>query len=103
RWSSTAAEPSASGMALETTGGLWFRGELYGVPTRPPNPGIPARAPLLRWLHGAVDTQLTTVGASLARSDERMLSGKNSAGRVWKTGFGGLDPVIGGGFRAGSL
>lgn len=32
-----------------------------------------------------------------------MLSGRNAAGRVWKTGFGGLDPAIGGGFRAGSL
>jgi replicative DNA helicase len=44
-----------------------------------------------------------TVGASLARSDERMLTGRNAAGRVWKTGFGGLDPMIGGGMRAGSL
>lgn len=50
-----------------------------------------------------MDTQLTTVGASLARSDERMLTGKNAVGRVWKSGFGGLDPAIGGGFRAGSL
>jgi len=50
-----------------------------------------------------VDQQLTTVGASLARSDERMLTGRNAAGRVWKTGFGGLDPLIGGGLRAGSL
>lgn len=44
-----------------------------------------------------------TVGASLARSDERMLTGRNAAGRVWKTGFGSLDPLIGGGMRAGSL
>ena len=44
-----------------------------------------------------------TVGASLARSDERMLTGRNAAGRLWKTGFGGLDPLIGGGMRAGSL
>ena len=50
-----------------------------------------------------VDHQLTTVGASLARSDERMLTGRNAAGRVWKTGFDGLDPLIGGGMRAGSL
>ena len=50
-----------------------------------------------------MDTQLTTVGASLARSDERMLTGRNAAGRVWKTGFGGLDPAVGGGLRAGSL
>jgi len=50
-----------------------------------------------------VDDQLTTVGVSLARSDERMLTGRNAAGRVWKTGFGGLDPQIGGGMRAGSL
>jgi replicative DNA helicase len=44
-----------------------------------------------------------TVGASLARSDERMLTGRNAAGRVWKTGFAALDPLIGGGLRAGSL
>lgn len=44
-----------------------------------------------------------TVGTSLARSDERMLTGRNAAGRVWKTGFGALDPMIGGGMRAGSL
>ena len=44
-----------------------------------------------------VDQQLTTVGASLARSDERMLTGRNAAGRVWKTGFGGVGPRIGGG------
>ena len=50
-----------------------------------------------------VDHQLMTVGASLARSDERMLTGRNAAGRVWKTGFTGLDPLIGGGMRAGSL
>lgn len=50
-----------------------------------------------------VDIQLTTIGASLVRSDERMLTGRNAAGRVWKTGFGGLDPLIGGGMRAGSL
>ncbi len=50
-----------------------------------------------------MDHQLTTVGASLARSDDRMLTGRNASGRVWKTGFGGLDPLIGGGLRAGSL
>ncbi|MBS2939544.1 AAA family ATPase [Nocardioides sp. J2M5] len=50
-----------------------------------------------------MDIQLTTIGASLVRSDERMLTGRNAAGRVWKTGFGGLDPLIGGGMRAGSL
>ncbi|MDT0183662.1 DnaB-like helicase C-terminal domain-containing protein [Microbacterium sp. ARD31] len=50
-----------------------------------------------------MDHQLMTVGASLARSDERMLTGRNAAGRVWKTGFAGLDPLIGGGMRAGSL
>ncbi|CAM3530482.1 DnaB-like helicase C-terminal domain-containing protein [Nocardioides zeicaulis] len=50
-----------------------------------------------------VDPQLTTIGDSLVRSDERMLTGRNAAGRVWKTGFNGLDPAIGGGMRAGSL
>ena len=55
------------------------------------------------WFDVGVDHQLTTVGASLARSDDRMLTGRNASGRVWKTGFGGLDPLIGGGLRAGSL
>ncbi len=32
-----------------------------------------------------------------------MLTGNNAAARVWKTGFGGLDELIGGGLRAGSL
>ena len=66
---------------------------------------LPVRPPHDRpyWFHSAVDQQLTTVGASLARSDERMISGRNAAGRVWKTGFAGLDPAIGGGLRAGSL
>ncbi len=50
-----------------------------------------------------MDDQLTTVGATLAHADARMLSGRNTSGRVWKTGFTGLDPAIGGGFRAGSL
>ena len=50
-----------------------------------------------------MDTQLTTVGASLARSDERMLTGRSTGGRVWKSGFSGLDPALSGGFRAGSL
>jgi replicative DNA helicase len=67
---------------------------------KPVNPPTRARQ---HWFHGPVDHQLMTVGASLARSDERMLTGRNAAGRLWKTGFGGLDPLIGGGMRAGSL
>ncbi len=101
-----------------TTCGLWFRREQYAVGTGRPNRGRApaARAPDARakpgkrlpggvadWFHVRVDPQLTTIGASLVRSDERMLTGRNAAGRVWKTGFGGLDPAIGGGMRAGSL
>lgn len=50
-----------------------------------------------------MEAQLTTVGVTLAQSDERMISGKNATGRVWKTGFEPLDGAIGGGMRAGSL
>jgi replicative DNA helicase len=99
------------GLAPLTTGGLWFlRGTVRPAPVAPKSAHLlgtglgvrPPRTPA-HWFHGSVDTQLTTVGASLARSDERMLTGKNAAGRVWKSGFSGLDPAIGGGFRAGSL
>jgi replicative DNA helicase len=101
-----------------TTCGLWFRREQYAVAPGPPNRGRERAAsarvawvkPAKRlpvggagWFHVRVDQQLTTIGASLVRSDERMLTGRNAAGRVWKTGFGGLDPAIGGGMRAGSL
>jgi replicative DNA helicase len=71
--------------------------ERAGKPVNPPTPVAH------HWCNGPVDHQLMTVGASLARSDERMLTGRNAAGRLWKTGFGGLDPLIGGGMRAGSL
>src|SRR6478609_318905 len=67
---------------------------------KPVNPPTPVAQ---HWCNVPVDHQLMTVGASLARSDERMLTGRNAAGRLWKTGFGGLDPLIGGGMRAGSL
>jgi replicative DNA helicase len=50
-----------------------------------------------------VDDKLSTIGATLTRSEERMRSGRHAAERLWPTGFGGLDPVIGGGLRAGSL
>ena len=94
-----------------TTCGLWFRVEQYarGPRTRqiggdrPANAGFGSHGWPITGSMVDVDQQLTTVGASLARSDERMLTGRNAAGRVWKTGFGGLDPLIGGGMRAGSL
>ena len=84
------------------------RNSTPGAPVRT-NQRVPAHSahsvPRTRqhWFDVGVDQQLTTVGASLARSDERMLTGRNAAGRVWKTGFGGLDQLIGGGLRAGSL
>jgi replicative DNA helicase len=50
-----------------------------------------------------VNEDLSTIGTTLARTEERMRGGRHAAERLWPTGFGGLDPVIGGGLRAGSL
>ena len=50
-----------------------------------------------------MDDKLSTIGATLDRTEERMHGGRHAAARLWPTGFGGLDPVIGGGLRAGSL
>jgi replicative DNA helicase len=54
-------------------------------------------------LHDLVDENLDTIGATLARAEERMRSGRHAADRLWPTGFGDLDPVIGGGLRSGGL
>jgi replicative DNA helicase len=50
-----------------------------------------------------VDDKLSSIGTTLTRTEERMRGGRHAAERLWPTGFGGLDPVIGGGLRAGSL
>jgi len=50
-----------------------------------------------------VDENLDTIGATLARTEERMRSGRHAADRLWPTGFGDLDPIIGGGLRSGGL
>jgi replicative DNA helicase len=50
-----------------------------------------------------MDHKLTTISTVLARADERLRTGRHAADRMWPTGFGGLDPVIGGGLRSGSL
>lgn len=50
-----------------------------------------------------MDDKLSTIGTTLARTEERMGGGRHVAQRVWPTGFGGLDPVVGGGLRAGAL
>lgn len=50
-----------------------------------------------------VDDSLSSIGGALARAEERMRTGRHAADRVWPTGFGGLDPVIGGGLRGGAL
>jgi replicative DNA helicase len=50
-----------------------------------------------------VDDKLSTLGTTLDRTAERMLGGRHTAERLWPTGFGGLDPVIGGGLRSGAL
>jgi replicative DNA helicase len=55
------------------------------------------------WFHGRVDSKLSTVADTLALADERMRTGRHAADRLWPTGFGGLDPIIGGGLRSGAL
>ena len=50
-----------------------------------------------------MDDKLSSIGTTLAHTEERMRGGRHAAERLWPTGFGGLDPVIGGGLRAGSL
>lgn len=50
-----------------------------------------------------MDHKLTTVSTVLARTEERLRTGRHAAERVWGTGFVGLDPVIGGGLRSGGL
>jgi len=50
-----------------------------------------------------MDDKLTTVSTVLARTEERLRTGRHAAERVWGTGFVGLDPVIGGGLRSGGL
>jgi replicative DNA helicase len=55
------------------------------------------------WFHDLVDDKLSTLGATLARTEQRMRGDGHAEVRLWPTGFGALDPVIGGGLRAGSL
>ena len=50
-----------------------------------------------------MDDKLNSVSMVMARTDERLRTGRHAAERVWPTGFGGLDPVIGGGLRSGGL
>lgn len=50
-----------------------------------------------------MDDKLSSVSMVMARTDERLRTGRHAAERVWPTGFGGLDPVIGGGLRSGGL
>lgn len=50
-----------------------------------------------------VNDELSTIGATLTLTEDRMRGGRHAAERLWPTGFGGLDPVIGGGLRQGSL
>lgn len=45
----------------------------------------------------------SSIGDILARTEERLRGGRHAAERQWPTGFGGLDPVIGGGLRSGAL
>jgi len=50
-----------------------------------------------------MDDKLNTVSTVLTRTEERMRAGRHAVDRTWRTGFGGLDPVIGGGLRSGGL
>lgn len=50
-----------------------------------------------------MDDTLDTLGDTLARAEERLRSGRHAAERLWPTGFGDLDPAIGGGLRSGGL
>jgi len=59
--------------------------------------------PARRCSNADVDHKLNTISTVLTRTDDRLRSGRHAADRVWPTGFGGLDPVIGGGLRSGGL
>ena len=50
-----------------------------------------------------MDDTLKTIGATLASAEARLTSGRHAAERLWPTGFGDLDPLIGGGLRSGGL
>lgn len=50
-----------------------------------------------------MDDKLSTIADALTLASERMRTGRHTAERLWPTGFGGLDPVIGGGLRSGAL
>lgn len=50
-----------------------------------------------------MDDNLKTIGATLASAEARLRSGRHAAERLWPTGFGDLDPLIGGGLRSGGL
>lgn len=50
-----------------------------------------------------MDDNLKTIGATLASAEARLRSGRHAAERLWPTGFGDLDPIIGGGLRSGGL
>lgn len=50
-----------------------------------------------------MDGQLANLSDVIARTDERLRRGADGEGRVWHTGFGILDPAMGGGLRSGGL
>ncbi|WP_165821242.1 DnaB-like helicase C-terminal domain-containing protein [Nocardioides gansuensis] len=50
-----------------------------------------------------MDDKLSTLTTTLDAASDRMRSGRHAADRIWPTGFGALDPAIGGGLRSGSL
>ena len=50
-----------------------------------------------------MDQLLSTVAAVLAKTEDRLRTGRHAADLVWPTGFGVLDPAIGGGLRSGGL
>lgn len=50
-----------------------------------------------------MDLKLTTLATVLSTTEERLRAGRHATERIWPTGFGRLDPTIGGGLRAGGL
>jgi len=50
-----------------------------------------------------VDDKVTSIGGTLARTEERLRGGRHAAERIWRTGFDDLDPFVGGGLRSGAL
>jgi replicative DNA helicase len=96
-------EPSFGQQMLADNRRSLVRASAYVAPARTDKSVEEATSWPVPWFHGRVDPKLSTIAANLDLVAERMRTGRHAAERLWPTGFGGLDPVIGGGLRAGSL